>query len=45
MRTIFTLFKTSSFNRVLVLWFDQLTETFESPEKRQFRILKKFISE
>jgi hypothetical protein len=45
MQKMFTLIKTYSFKRTLLLWYEQFSETFESPEKRQYRVLKKFISE
>jgi len=45
MQKMFTLIKTNSLKRTLILWYEQFTESLESPEKRQYRILKKFISE
>jgi hypothetical protein len=45
MQKMFTLIKTVSFKRTLLSWFEQFSEALESPEKRQYRILKKFISE
>ena len=45
MHKMFTLIKTYSFKRTLLSWYDQFSEALESPEKRQYRVLKKFISE
>jgi hypothetical protein len=45
MQRISTLFRIALLRRTLHEFYVHLTEAFESPEKRQYRVLKKFISE
>jgi hypothetical protein len=45
MQKISTLLRLSYFKRTLQTLLDEFNEALESPEKRQYRILKKFISE
>lgn len=37
--------KSSLFIRTVRFFFDHVMESFESPQSRQFRLMKKFISE
>jgi hypothetical protein len=45
MQKIFTLSRISLLKRTLLEFYGWFAEAFESPEKRQYRVLKKFISE
>jgi hypothetical protein len=45
MQKISTFLKFSHFKRTLQSILDEFAEALESPEKRQYRVLKKFISE
>jgi hypothetical protein len=45
MQKISSLLSFSYFKRTLQFLLEEFTEALESPEKRQYRILKKFISE
>jgi hypothetical protein len=45
MNTTFTRNKPSLFARAFRVLVEQLMESFESPETRQFRLLKKMVAE
>jgi hypothetical protein len=45
MQKISTFLSISSIKRTLQSLLDEFSEALESPEKRQYRVLKKFFSE